>query len=100
MIAAGLAVSREELLAELDEVERKLQLGVIPDGVEVKQPEKLVRLKVMPYLNAQAVYTSDSVGINKPNPKLSLRACANLNLKPSTVMYVGDNPKNDVDPPN
>src|SRR5438552_4793541 len=124
MIAAGLSVSKEELLAELDEVvkeftsnyehhfdkllqrlprratkgvntalvvaagvvayhetkfreltaypdaiallkrlagaKQKLQLGVITDGLEVKQAEKLVRLKVMPYLNPQAVYISDT----------------------------------------
>ena len=78
----------------------KLTLGVITDGLEVKQAEKLVRLGVLPYLNPQAVYISDQVGINKPNAKLYLRACADLNLKPASVMYVGDNPKNDIDPPN
>jgi putative hydrolase of the HAD superfamily len=77
-----------------------LMLGVITDGLAMKQAEKLVRLKVMPYLNPQAVYISDSVGVNKPNVKLYLRACADLNLKPANCMYVGDNPKNDVDPPN
>lgn len=162
MLAAGLSVAREELLAELDEVVKeftsnyehhfdkllqrlprratkgvnaplvvaagvvayhetkfrelvaypdaitllrrlhktKLTLGVITDGLEVKQAEKLVRLKVLPYMAPQAVYISDSVGINKPNPKLYLRACADLNLKPAAVMYIGDNPKSDVDPPN
>ena len=77
-----------------------LMLGVITDGLELKQAEKLVRLKVMPYLNPQAVYISDTVGVNKPNVKLYLRACADLNLKPSSCMYIGDNPKNDIDPPN
>ncbi len=77
-----------------------LTLGVITDGLEIKQAEKLVRLNVLAYMNPQAVYISDTVGINKPNHKLYLRACADLNLKPATVMYVGDNPANDVDPPN
>ena len=78
----------------------KLTIGIITDGLEVKQAEKLVRLGVPPYVNPMAVYISDQVGINKPNEKLYLRACADLNLKPSNVMYIGDNPKNDVDPPN
>ena len=78
----------------------KLTVGIITDGLEVKQAEKLVRLGVLPLVNALAVYISDQVGINKPNEKLYLRACADLNLKPANVMYVGDNPKNDVDPPN
>jgi putative hydrolase of the HAD superfamily len=75
-------------------------VGIITDGIAVKQAEKIVRLKVLPYVAAHAVYISDAVGINKPNPKLYLRACADLNLRPSSVMIVGDNPRNDVDPPN
>jgi putative hydrolase of the HAD superfamily len=78
----------------------KVTVGVITDGLEVKQAEKLVRLGVLPFVSPQAVYISDQVGINKPNAKLYLRACADLNLKPASVMYVGDNPKNDIDPPN
>ena len=42
-----------------------VNVGIITDGVEVKQAEKIVRLKVLPYLNPQAVYISDSVGVNK-----------------------------------
>jgi len=111
IVAAGVVAYHETKMRELTAYPDAIALlarlkqagvnvGIITDGVEVKQAEKIVRLKVLPYLNPQAVYISDSVGVNKPNPKLYLRACADLNLKPASVMYVGDNPKNDIDPPN
>ena len=75
-------------------------LGVITHGLEYKQAEKLLLLKVIPYLNPAAIFISDQVGISKPNPKLYQRACAALGLDPREVMYVGDNPLHDVDPVN
>jgi FMN phosphatase YigB (HAD superfamily) len=53
-------------------------LGVITHGLEYKQAEKLLLLKVVPYLNPAAIFISDQVGISKPNPKLYQRACAAL----------------------
>ncbi len=78
----------------------ELVLGVITDGVTLKQAEKLVRLRVLPYLAPNAIFISDQIGIGKPNTKLFLRACSDLNLRPVECMYIGDNPTNDIDPPN
>ncbi|MCX7702931.1 MAG: TIGR02253 family HAD-type hydrolase [Planctomycetota bacterium] len=77
----------------------ELILGVITAGFTVKQAEKLVRLKVLPYITPNAIFLSDELGISKPNVKLYLRACSDLNLKPSECMYIGDNPLTDIDPP-
>lgn len=75
-------------------------LGVITHGLELKQAEKLLLLKVVPFLHPGAIFISDQVGISKPNPKLYQRACAAMGLVPSEVMYVGDNPLHDIDPVN
>ncbi len=77
-----------------------LILGVITAGITIKQAEKLVRLKVLPYLTPSAIFISDQIGISKPNIKLYQRACSDLNIRPSESMYIGDNPINDIDPPN
>lgn len=77
-----------------------LVLGVITAGITIKQAEKLVRLKVLPYLTPSAIFISDQIGISKPNIKLYQRACSDLNLRPAEIMYIGDNPINDIDPPN
>ncbi len=77
-----------------------LILGIITAGITIKQSEKLVRLKVMPYLTPSAIFISDQIGISKPNVKLYQRACSDLNIRPSESMYIGDNPRHDIDPPN
>jgi putative hydrolase of the HAD superfamily len=77
-----------------------LILGVITEGLEVKQAEKLVRMRIHQFLSPNAIFISNQIGISKPNPKIYQRACSDLNLRPSETMYVGDNPVHDVDPPN
>jgi putative hydrolase of the HAD superfamily len=75
-----------------------LRLGVVTEGLEVKQHEKLLRLGVYGFLDPGAVFVSDAIGISKPNPKLWLRACAAVGVDPAESVYVGDNPEKDVAP--
>ena len=76
------------------------RLGVITEGPEVKQAEKLLRLRLVEYFDPSAVFISDQLGISKPNPKLYRRACQLAEVEPVRAMYVGDNAPNDVDPAN
>lgn len=89
------AVEVLRLLSKTD-----LLLGVISEGLEVKQAEKLVRMRLVQYFANNAIFISNQLGISKPNPKLYQRACSDLNIKPTESMYVGDNPLYDIDPPN
>ena len=76
-----------------------LQLGIITHGLAVKQAEKLIRLDLVPFLDPQAIFISDAIGISKPNPKLYQLALRRLGLEPGEAMYVGDHPANDIAPP-
>lgn len=84
----------------LDAIRRHtdLDLGIITEGLDIKQAEKLVRLEVLPWLNREAVFISDQVGISKPNVKLYQLACERMGVAPHEVMYVGDHPHKDVAP--
>ena len=77
-----------------------LILGIITAGLAVKQAEKLVRLNILQYIQNDAIFISDQIGVSKPNIKLFLRALTDLRLKPNEAMYIGDNPVNDIDPAN
>ncbi|MBI4833257.1 MAG: HAD-IA family hydrolase [Planctomycetes bacterium] len=74
--------------------------GIISDGLEIKQSEKLIRLGILPYLTPAAIFLSDQIGISKPNPKLYQRVCAELDISPEEAVYVGNHPLLDIDPPN
>jgi putative hydrolase of the HAD superfamily len=74
--------------------------GVITSGLEIKQAEKLVRLRILDYLTPGAIFISDQIGISKPNRKLYMRACDSLGISPKSAMYVGDYPAHDIDPAN
>jgi putative hydrolase of the HAD superfamily len=76
----------------------RLVLGVITEGREVKQAEKIHRLGIYPFLDRRAIFISDVIGISKPNPKLWLRACEETGIAPAEALYAGDNPHNDVVP--
>ncbi|MHC4777513.1 MAG: HAD-IA family hydrolase [Planctomycetota bacterium] len=111
LIAAGVVAYHQTKFAELypypDVVEvlkllarTRLVRGIITAGLTVKQAEKLVRLKIYDYLSPNAIFISDQIGISKPNPKLYLRACSDTSIEPTATMYIGDNPRFDIDPPN
>ena len=74
--------------------------GVITAGMEVKQAEKIIRLKIYDLLTPTAIFISDQIGVSKPNPKLYLKVCEEMGIRPQDAMYVGDNPQTDIDPPN
>lgn len=111
LIAAGVVAYHDTKFRHLNAYDDALEvlkllynsdliLGIITAGITIKQSEKLIRLKVMPYLTPSAIFISDQIGISKPNVKLYQRACSDLNIRPSESMYIGDNPRNDIDPPN
>ena len=83
-----------EKLSETDVI-----LGVVTEGLAVKQAEKLLRLGLLPHLTPGAIFISDQIGISKPNPKLYQRALDGVGAAPGEAMYVGNRATHDVDPP-
>ncbi|MFT7668475.1 MAG: putative hydrolase of the HAD superfamily [Planctomycetota bacterium] len=73
-------------------------VGIITHGWTSKQAEKLLRLKLVPHIDTNAIYISEQVGISKPNPKLYTHALEAHKLDPTRAMYVGDNPAHDIAP--
>src|SRR5262249_55900373 len=55
-----------EVLAKLS-ASTNLTIGVITEGLEIKQAEKLVRLGLTEWIARDAIFISDQIGISKPN---------------------------------
>jgi putative hydrolase of the HAD superfamily len=79
---------------------KRLKLGIISDGITLKQIEKVIRLGLLKYFDKDAMFFVEELGIRKPDPLLFTRACESLEVAPQEAMYVGDHPTHDIDPAN
>ncbi|MBW9223216.1 TIGR02253 family HAD-type hydrolase [Methanothermococcus sp. SCGC AD-155-E23] len=73
-----------------------LKLGVVTDGITIKQWEKLIRLGIADFFDE--VVTSEEFGLGKPNLEFYRYALKKINLKGEEVVYVGDRIDNDIIP--
>ncbi|WP_455645152.1 TIGR02253 family HAD-type hydrolase [Methanosphaera sp.] len=65
------------------------KVGLITNGKEIKQWEKLVRLGVYPFFDV--VVTSESVGVEKPDAKIFEIAMEKLGVTAGTSLMIGNN---------
>lgn len=76
----------------LEECRRRARLGVgiISNGDAGLQEEKLDILGIWRWVERQAVFVSQAVGLAKPDPALFDYACARMGTEPGRCVYVGD----------
>lgn len=70
------------------------RLGVISNGITIKQWEKLVRLNLYPFFDE--VTTSEEVGYNKPSPHIYKEALRRMKGKPEKSIMIGNKFKEDA----
>ncbi len=85
-----------KLLKKLQKV--KIIKGIITDGLEVKQAEKILRLGIYKYIDKNAIFISDEIGIRKSNPKLFEYVTKKLGLNSKKCIYIGNDFKMDILP--
>jgi putative hydrolase of the HAD superfamily len=76
------------------------RLGVVSQGVTIKQAVKLVRMRILPYIERSAIFFSDQMATSKANPKFFQRAAERLKAPAKECMHIGDRPDRDIDPAN
>ncbi|RLI92324.1 MAG: haloacid dehalogenase [Candidatus Altiarchaeales archaeon] len=70
------------------------RLGIITDGISVKQWEKLIRLGLQHFFHSVTI--SSDVGREKPDPEIFKIAIKNAGCKPKEAIMVGDRPDRDI----
>ena len=70
------------------------KVGLITNGKELKQWEKLVRLGLYPFFDD--VVTSESVGVEKPNPEIYEIAMKRLDVTAGTSLMIGNSFETDI----
>ncbi len=68
----------------------RLGVGVISNGREELQEEKLEIIGASRWVSPGAVFISQAVGLAKPDPALFRYACRQLGTDPGSCIYVGD----------
>lgn len=94
-------VPYEDVVACLKDLHKRgFVMGVVSQGYTVKQAEKLVRLRILPFIEKRAIFISDQMGMSKSNPKFFQRAAQCQNVPCDRCMHIGDRPDRDIDPAN
>lgn len=70
------------------------KLGVISNGLTIKQWEKLVRLGIHPFFDQ--VITSAEIGFEKPHPQIFEQSLAKMGCKPEKSVMIGNKFKEDA----
>lgn len=73
---------------------KDLQLGIITNGKGQFQMDNIRALGIEKYFDI--ILVSEWEGIKKPDPRIFMKAMAQLNLKAKQCIFVGDHPENDV----
>jgi putative hydrolase of the HAD superfamily len=76
---------------------RGYRLAVISDGLPLKQWEKLVRLGMDDFFDQVLISGDETIGVEKPNPKLFEIAMERTGSTPDSAVMVGDKLRSDVD---
>lgn len=74
--------------------ERNTKIGVVTDGLPVKQWEKIIRLGLQHFFDA--VVISEELKTRKPDEKLFTHALEKLDAKPAETLMVGDRVDKDI----
>ncbi len=78
----------------LIELKKEYLLGVISNGLTIKQWEKLVGLRIHHFFDE--VVTSQECECEKPAPEIFLAALRDLDVKPNEAVMVGDKYEIDI----
>ena len=74
--------------------ERGYKIGIVTDGIPVKQWEKLIRLGLPHFF--QSVFISTEIEKEKPSVDMFNQALKEMKLKPREAMMVGDRVDKDI----
>lgn len=78
----------------LEELHKKVQLGMITNGKGPFQMDNIKALGIEHYFNS--ILISEWEGMSKPQSEIFEKSVSDLGVLPSESLYVGDHPENDI----
>ena len=80
----------EEMERMLEELSRKMTLGIITNGPSEHQRDKVRALGVERWIPMERIWISGDLGVGKPHKEIFEAAREKLGLKPEELCFVGD----------
>lgn len=80
----------EEMERMLEELSRKMTLGIITNGPSEHQRDKVRALGVERWIPMERIWISGDLGVGKPHKEIFEAARKKLGLKPEELCFVGD----------
>ena len=80
----------EEMERMLEELSRKITLGIITNGPSEHQRDKVRALGVERWIPMERIWISGDLGVGKPHKEIFEAAREKLGLKPEELCFVGD----------
>jgi putative hydrolase of the HAD superfamily len=79
----------------LSQLKTTYKLAMVSNHVTQPQLDKVVRLGFEPYFDA--IFTSEEMGYEKPDPRIFQAAAARLGAQPAETVMIGDHVKGDIE---
>lgn len=86
----------KEIILMLTQLKAHYRIGILTNGSKKNQLAKINKAQLNTIFNSDNIYVSQPYKIAKPNPKLFQIVLDSLDISPKNLLYIGDNPKNDV----
>ena len=80
----------EDAAETLEQLQKRYKLGLITNGPSDGQRNKLRASGLGRFFDPDTIVVSGDYGYKKPDPRLFLQACRNLDVRPEESVYVGD----------
>lgn len=78
-----------------DLYQKGYKIGLVSNGKTPFQEHNFYALGLTEYFST--IVVSEAIGLRKPGPEIFLYACTQLNCNPSDCIFIGDNPKADIE---
>ena len=70
-------------------------MGLVSNGKTPFQEHNFYALGITDYFST--IVISEAIGLRKPDPAIYLYTCTQLGCNPSDCIFIGDNPKADIE---
>ena len=94
-IANHVSHSSNELIQLFKNLQTIYKIGILTNG-SIENQMKKIKNAGLDRVFQKEIYISEQYKISKPDKEIFEILIKNLNLKPSEILYVGDNPLNDI----